>query len=60
MWGKIVSLFMSLFDMWSKLSDERKEQIINAIVDMFAEVFRKQYKDSKKPNDSDGQQGEPV
>lgn len=57
MWAKIVALFVSLFEIWSKLSDETKDKIINAIVEMFSEVFRKQYKDSKG---SDSQEGEPV
>lgn len=47
MWVKILSLFASLFEMWSKLSDETKDRIINSVVDAFSDVFRKQYKDSQ-------------
>ncbi|WP_160296095.1 hypothetical protein [Pseudomonas amygdali] len=56
MWAKILSIFASLFEMWNKLSDETKDKIISSIVDLFTDIFRKQYQSSKeKP-----EEGEPA
>jgi len=56
MWDKIVSIFISLFDLWNKLSDETKDKIISSIVDLFTDIFRQQYQSSKeKP-----EEGEPA
>ena len=52
MWENIVKIFMSLFDLWSKLSEETKSNIINSIVEAFSDIFRKQYRDA--------QDGEPA
>ena len=56
MWAKILGIFVSLFEMWSKLSDETKDKIISSIVDLFTEIFRQQYRSSKK----DSEEGEPA
>ncbi len=48
MWDKIVSIFISLFDLWNKLSDETKDKIISSIVDLFTDIFRQQYQSSKE------------
>jgi len=47
MWAKILGIFLSLFEMWSKLPDETKDKIIDSIVDMFTDIFRQQYKSSR-------------
>lgn len=54
MWDKLVSMFLSIFQIWSKLSDETKENIINSIVSAFSDLFRQQYRDSKGTNGSAG------
>jgi len=56
MWAKIVSIFLSLFETWSKLPDETKEKIIDSIVDIFSDLFRQQYRSSK--GDSSKEQGD--
>lgn len=54
MWAKIVSIFVSLFEMWSKLSDDTKDKIIDSIVEMFTAIFRQQYKSSKDDSNKEG------
>lgn len=54
-WAKILSIFVSLFEMWTKLIDETKQKIISSIVELFTEIVRQQYGSSKKT-----EEGEPA
>jgi len=48
MWDKIISFFYTIWSYWEKLDEKTKQAIIEAIIEYFEPVFRKQYKDSRQ------------
>ena len=48
MFNWLLSVFSWLTSFWNKLSDEKKEKIINLIVDTFESMFRDFYHSEKR------------
>ncbi len=44
----ITKIFSFILSIWTSLSDEQKEKIINLIIDSFDVVFRKFFQENKK------------
>ncbi len=51
MFTKILSFFDWLLSLWSKLSNEDKEKIVDMIVDSFTHIFKAFYRSSNKSED---------
>ncbi|MEC6817153.1 hypothetical protein VXS05_19225 [Photobacterium toruni] len=48
---KILLIFNFIMGFWNNLPSERKEKIIDDIVDSFSELFKKYYQSKKEETD---------